>query len=59
MVARDLFLGCLNPYCSGRWSRTGLDQQQYAVSLRLNPYCSGRWSRTKGSGLYQRNVSAS
>ena len=37
---------CLNPYCSGRWSRT--KKQMIADFLYcLNPYCSGRWSRTK------------
>ena len=39
----------LNPYCSGRWSRT---MSQISVGrnddVRLNPYCSGRWSRTNG-----------
>ena len=38
---------CLNPYCSGRWSRTSefdfIDAQN---AFGLNPYCSGRWSRT-------------
>ena len=37
----------LNPYCSGRWSRTSefdfIDAQN---AFGLNPYCSGRWSRT-------------
>ena len=36
----------LNPYYSGRWSRT---MQTGANSLGrkgLNPYCSGEWSRT-------------
>ena len=36
----------LNPYCSGRWSRT---TQVPLITLEvwcLNPYCSGRWSRT-------------
>ena len=37
----------LNPYCSGRWSRT----ESYGTPIvsevaSLNPYCSGRWSRT-------------
>ena len=59
MVARDLFLGCLNPYCSGRWSRTVMTLGDNVQLNGLNPYCSGRWSRTKGSGLYKRNVSAS
>ena len=37
----------LNPYCSGRWSRT---QCSFCTSVLLdclNPYCSGRWSRTR------------
>ena len=34
---------CLNPCCSGRWSRTLSEQ----ISLQcINPYCSGQWSRT-------------
>ena len=37
----------LNPYCSGRWSRTTISYIRCVVSRRcLNPYCSGRWSRT-------------
>ena len=39
---------CLNPYCSGRWSRT-LDawgERRLTRQEGLNPYCSGRWSRT-------------
>ena len=38
----------LNPYCSGRWSRTSYDAM-FSISkmLSLNPYCSGRWSRTR------------
>ena len=36
----------LNPYCSGRWSRTGKKHRLYVDSCGLNPYCSGRWSRT-------------
>ena len=35
---------CLNPCCSGRWSRTLSEQ----ISLQyINPYCSGQWSRTR------------
>ena len=37
---------CLNPYCSGRWSRTSLMNIVKKIQERLNPYCSGRWSRT-------------
>ena len=36
----------LNPYCSGRWSRTTPTVHKFAVKTGLNPYCSGRWSRT-------------
>ena len=37
----------LNPYCSGRWSRTMFGQDVFTPQTRcLNPYCSGRWSRT-------------
>ncbi len=36
----------LNPYCSGRWSRTLTDDAWKQMQTRLNPYCSGRWSRT-------------
>ena len=47
---------CLNPYCSGRWSRTG----QYIImdtsKTRLNPYCSGRWSRTQNCFATERGV---
>ena len=37
----------LNPYCSGRWSRTYSGICSLTILQRLNPYCSGRWSRTK------------
>ena len=40
--------GSLNPYCSGRWSRTTEYQFKPFEKVRLNPYCSGRWSRTLG-----------
>ena len=36
----------LNPYCSGRWSRTFTIMSLILSCLSLNPYCSGRWSRT-------------
>ena len=37
----------LNPYCSGRWSRTTNGETgARTVVMSLNPYCSGRWSRT-------------
>ena len=36
----------LNPYCSGRWSRTTSNWRANAWARGLNPYCSGRWSRT-------------
>ena len=36
----------LNPYCSGRWSRTMHEQGNNSNAIGLNPYCSGRWSRT-------------
>ena len=38
---------CLNPYCSGRWSRTAVFIKNPSWSVGLNPYCSGRWSRTR------------
>ena len=37
----------LNPYCSGRWSRTLINYCLCKQVLSLNPYCSGRWSRTR------------
>ena len=37
----------LNPYCSGRWSRTSRAVQGQDDGISLNPYCSGRWSRTR------------
>ena len=37
---------CLNPYCSGRWSRTCSLMILLPLMQSLNPYCSGRWSRT-------------
>ena len=40
------FLVSLNPYCSGRWSRTLIFITQSAIIDCLNPCCSGRWSRT-------------
>ena len=36
----------LNPYCSGRWSRTHGNLTSILKMTCLNPYCSGRWSRT-------------
>ena len=36
----------LNPYCSGRWSRTVVTHANDIKMPCLNPYCSGRWSRT-------------
>ena len=38
---------CLNPYCSGLWSRTSLWQVIMEISTCLNPCCNGRWSRTR------------
>ena len=37
---------CLNPYCSGLWSRTSLWQVIMEISTCLNPCCNGRWSST-------------
>ena len=38
----------LNPYCSGRWSRTATGLKfKFTDDTCLNPYCSGRWSRTQ------------
>ena len=37
---------CLNPYCSGRWSRTRKKWYKSNPFCSLNPYCSGQWSRT-------------
>ena len=37
----------LNPYCSGRWSRTFKTIKIMKGTKSLNPYCSGRWSRTR------------
>ena len=39
---------CLNPYCSGRGSRTLLLSRLLLRKMNssLNPYCSGRWFRT-------------
>ena len=37
----------LNPYCNGRWSRTGSSTLIQVFQLCLNPCCSGQWSRTK------------
>ena len=42
----ELVLTCLNPYCSGRWSRTNEFDSNAQDIDGLNPYCSGRWSRT-------------
>ena len=36
----------LNPYCSGRWSRTAECVSRQRSREGLNPYYSGRWSRT-------------
>ena len=45
--ATGLKFTCLNPYCSGRWSRTYTFLSFAIHYIRLNPYCSGRWSRTE------------
>ena len=38
---------CLNPCCSGRWSRTDMTGIMNPLNfVCLNPCCSGRWSRT-------------
>ena len=37
---------CLNPYCSGQWSRTAVLFPSLMGRNSLNPYCSGQWSRT-------------
>ena len=37
---------CLNPYCSGLWSRTIVLVFILKLLHSLNPYCNGRWSRT-------------
>ena len=37
---------CLNPCCSGRWSRTLVELNKARKTLGLNPCCCGRWSRT-------------
>ena len=40
--------GCLNPYCSGQWSRTSrVILWKTSMERCLNPYCSGQWSRTR------------
>ena len=45
--AYDTPVICLNPYCSGRRSRTtALSASKEKGALCLNPYCSGRRSRT-------------
>ena len=36
----------LNPYCSGRWSRTRRSARTTSSTICLNPCCSGQWSRT-------------
>ena len=41
------WLTCLNPCCSGRWSRTFEKFHIFCPCWRLNPCCSGRWSRTQ------------
>ena len=46
-VSQMLTLICLNPCCSGQWSRTFSHfQENGIVSSSLNPCCSGQWSRT-------------
>ena len=41
---------CLNPCCSGRWSRTAKNILLLLMEFGLNPCCSGRWSRTAFAG---------
>ena len=36
---------CLNPCCSGRWSRSYRYDCLRCSPISLNPCCSGRWSR--------------
>ena len=38
-------IDCLNPCCSGRWSRRERLNHCRALLRCLNPCCSGRWSR--------------
>ena len=39
---------CLNPCCSGQWSRTKvLIKNRRTYYECLNPCCSGQWSRTE------------
>ena len=38
---------CLNPYSSGRWSKTVLFDYDGGAQRSLNPYSSGRWSKTE------------
>ena len=45
-VINKIRILCLNPCCSGRWSRTRLMAATDEGAARLNPCCSGRWSRT-------------
>ena len=47
---RALAMLGLNPYCSGRWSRTATKTTKKPTKTSLNPYCSGRWSRTRKNG---------
>ena len=37
---------CLNPCCSGQWSRTAAAHVTNEAIRSLNPCCSGQWSRT-------------
>ena len=44
---------CLNPCCSGRWSRTSVELTTRQMTRGLNPCCSGRWSRTYSAGAHR------
>lgn len=46
----------LNPYCSGRWSRTAAAKSDKGLQFSLNPYCSGQWSRTQFFEFGTRNL---
>ena len=46
ILLKEQLHSCLNPCCSGQWSRTVAAESESKCVKRLNPCCSGQWSRT-------------
>ena len=54
------YIHCLNPCCSGLWSRTSISSMlRMRLLTGLNPYCSGQWSRTPQFYVHRQLVGGS